>query len=215
MEVGMTPKIVLRNKTVWPSRMLLPFIRRIAREEFPGTTLANTRAKLHVTIGYNRGGKYYSYCSGHAYLNSSTCTINVPFPHPGRVFPVTDFCHVVGHEFGHCRGLKHKEMGWQHGGSCRRGTYSGDHYAWAKALPVPVVVKKATPTTAEKRVARLKAAEAAVVRWTRKRKLAETALKKWTKKARALAKLVAERQVETSPLAEAACGVASLSPPVV
>jgi len=211
-----TPVVALENHTKWPTRMLLPFVRRIAKEEFPGTRPTNYRTKVTVRVIYNRAGKDLNYCTGYAHLNSSRCTVRVPFPHPGKVFPVIDFCHVVGHEFGHCRGLEHKDMGWQHGGSCRRGTYSGDHYAWAKALPVPVVTKPPKPTTAEKRLAKLKAAETAVLVWTRKHKLATTKLKLWTRKARALAKLVAESPEPTvEPLAEAACGVDTLSPPVV
>lgn len=212
----MTPKVTIENETRWPTRMLLPFVRRIAREEFPGTTVANTRRGVVVRVVYNRAGKTFNYCTGYAHYNSSRCLVRVPFPHPGKVFPVIDFCHVVGHEFGHCRGLKHKDMGWQHGGSCRRGTYSGEHYAWAKALPVPVLLVKAKPTLAEKRLAKLKTAEAAVLTWTRKHKLAVTKLRLWTKKARALAKLVSETPAESAEtLAEAACGVDTLSPPVV
>lgn len=204
----MKMKITIKNSTAWPSAQLMPFIRRIAREEFPGTKPSNTRSALTVRIVYTRAGKQRrgDSCSGYAYFNSSWCKVRVPYPHPGRVFPVIDFCHVVGHEFAHCRGIKHAEMGWQHGDSCNRGSYSAEHYAWARELRVPTIpAKKPKPSTDDKRALRLKRAEAAVVTWTRKQKLAATKLKLWQRKVRALRKLTGVVADEQQQLAAAAC----------
>lgn len=184
--------------------MLRPIVTRIAREEFPGTKPSNTRRTVHVSIIYNRAGSWRSYCSGYAYLNSSTAVIRVPHAKHGKPFPVLDFAHIVGHEFGHCKGLKHADMGLHYGNSCARGTYSGPHYDWVKALPLPLPYpKKAAPSTDEKREKKLAAAKAAVLRWTRKRKLADTKLKYWVRRARTIEKTMA-KAAAASKVAEGA-----------
>ncbi len=195
----MRVKVIIKNDTRWQTKMLRPFITRIAREEFPGTKPTNTRRRVIVNIIYNRGNGD-GYCSGYAYLNSSQATVRVPNDQHGNRFPVLDFCHVVGHEFGHCKGLQHSEMGLHYGNSCKRGSYSNPHYEWAKALPVPLPVpKKKAPTTDQKRETALQAAHAAVERWTRKRKLADTKLKVWTRKVKTLEKRIASSRAACLP----------------
>lgn len=198
-------KVLIENNTSWPTRMLRPFVVRIAREEFPGTKPSNTRSRVRVVVGYNRGKGSFT-CSGHAYYNSSTAYVNVPNPayskdgrlrrkgEPHVSFPVLDFCHVVGHEFGHCKGLKHAAMGLHYD----RGPYSDTHYDWAKALPVPVVVEKRRPTTAERQAAELQRAQGHVQNWARKLKLATTKRKLWERRVRVL-----QRRIEG--FAVAAC----------
>lgn len=196
-------KVEIENRTAWPTKMLRPFVTRIAREEFPGTTPRNTRHTVTLKVVYNRG-KGAGYCSGYAFLRSSFAVVRVPHPKHGKPFPVLDFCHVVGHEFGHCKGITHAQMGLHYGNSCARGSYTNPHYAWATALPVPVLPVKVKPTVADKRAVKIKAAEAALVRWTRKQKLATTKLKLWTRKLRALER--ANVKATEPAAAIAACG---------
>lgn len=185
-------KLTIKNHTAWQTKMLRPFLARVAKEEFPGTKPGNTRRSLTVEIVYTRGGGRG--CSGYAYYNSSWSKIRVPAPWHGP-FPVLDFCHVAGHEFGHNKGLKHADMGLHYGNSCQRGAYTDDHYAWARDLPRPLpVAKPKAPTTDEKRAKVLLAAHRAMKRWQTKQKLAATKVKYWTRRVWVLEKRVATVQ---------------------
>ena len=183
-------KVRIVNKTTWQTKMLRPFVTRIAREEFSGTKPSNTRTRVTVEITYNKG-KGFQYCSGYAYYNTSTAYVYVPNAKYTKHFPVLDFCHVVGHEFAHCKGVKHADMGLHY----VRGDYSNKHYAWALTLPVPCPKPpKRAATTDEKRLRKLTLARAAVTRWTTKRKLAETKMKLWSRRVRAMERAIAKTE---------------------
>ena len=213
-------KITIRNETVWPTRMLRPFIVRVANYEFDGSTPKRRPRPLYVTISYGRSG---AGCSGHATLGGSRSTVRVPHPTSRAwraglndpvtgmyrrrtaadgpvVFPVRDFVHVLAHEFAHNVGIDHGGMGFHYGGSRRRPSKElfDRTFPWVASLPVPVVTKKVPPSPEVVRDKKLKVARAAVARWTRKRKLADTKLKYWTRRVTVL-----ERAVER--LATAAC----------
>ena len=184
-------KIRIQNDTVWQTKTLRPFIARIAREEFPGTKLTNTRRRVTVRISYTRGGGGYS--SGCAYYHSEEATVSVPHPKHGP-FPLIDFCVTVAHEFAHCRGVRHQQMGLHY----RRGEYANQHFAWALQLPEPKPKEKPKArTTNEKRAAALQAAHRAVKRWTSKAKLADTKLRYWRRRVKVLERRVA---VSTAPV---------------
>lgn len=202
----------IRNETLWRTADLKRIVDRIAKEEFPDERV---RARLRMRIVYCRAPYY---CSGHASYTNFTSTIRVPHPRsksrhnvkPGAPvqFPNLDFAHVVGHELAHNRGVRHQQMGMQY----KRGDYSDRYYWWAKEIPVRVQGGQRKLGTDQKRAARLKTAQAAVVRYQRRLKLDQTLLKKWQRKVRALERLVADTSRDI-PEAEAACPVVELPAP--
>lgn len=183
----MRTKLRIKNDTAWRTKDLRPFLLRILKSEFDGSTV-NRRPRWDYLfhIVYNRGGKDFSYCSGRAAIHGRWARIRVPNPvheNHAHAFPVLDFCYVVGHEVGHSIGLRHSQMGLHY----RRGAYSDQHYAWALELPVPQPkAPPKRPTIDARRAARLKTAQEAVTRWERKAKLAATKLKIWRRKVRRL-----------------------------
>lgn len=183
------------NKTHWMTRDLRRIAARVTREEFPRDRFGDRAKSISVHVGYNRAGSGSS--SGHAYYHSNWCTVNVP---SGRVDPV-DFAHVVAHELGHCKGLKHGHMA-PHMESTRwgkRSDYMRQHFAWAKAIEIrrTPVRTKARPTVDGKLAhARRMLAKAAT-----RAKRAQTLLNGWQRKVRYY-----ERKAP--PLALAACGPA-------
>lgn len=179
-------KLILDNQTEWQTRMLRPWVLRVARAEFDGTTPSRKDpGVLHVRIVYGRGRS--SSCSGLAWRGTKSSRIRVPHPKHGVPFPVLDFCHVLAHEFAHNRGFSHEHTRKQgYGGSTGKRT-EWMHKQWGHiALPVPLPKVAKTVPHAERVVARRTAkiaeAEQKVAEWGRKVKLAQTKVRVWKRK---------------------------------
>lgn len=198
----------LINKTEWDTRALRSILLRVAKEEFERSPERIKR--LHVTVQYARRNGYW--VTGRAYVGGSTSRLMVP--RPGRCkraeikdnkavrdangapiwredFPALDFAITAAHEFGHNRGLQHRQMAFHHRCHSR---YAHEHFAWADKLVVLPKAPRARPTLDEKRAKELAKAQAAVKRCERRAKLAQTLLKKWTRRVREL-----ERRIAASP----------------
>jgi hypothetical protein len=93
------------------------------------------------------------------------------------------YAHVVLHEIGHCRGLKHGEM--------HRSAFHAYSYdvAWAAGIAIRAKPVAARATPDDRRSERIASAEkiasAKVAQWTTKAKLAATKLRVWRRKLRA------------------------------
>lgn len=182
----------LANKTRWQTRDLRRIAVRVIREEFPKARFANRAKSFTVYVGYNRGGGGWS--SGHALYNSNHCYVNIPkheTPDP------VDFAHVVAHEAGHCKGLRHGHMPPHMGDSTgHRSDYVKQHFAWAKPLTIRRVEKKTKVKTPDTKLVH---AETMLALATTRRKRAATLETKWRQKVRYYMRRV------TAGLASAAC----------
>jgi hypothetical protein len=178
--------VILENKTHWRTADLRRIAQRVCREEFPRERFGDRWRQMRLVVGYNRAGSGSS--SGHAYYGGRTAYVNVPSGNVGKgnvghVNPV-DFAHVVAHEFGHCKGLRHGRMP-PHMESTRwgqRSDYIRQHFAWAAALPIRKVEpkRKVRPAADEK----LAHAERMLARAVTREKRAATLRKKWQAKVR-------------------------------
>lgn len=182
----------IENKTHWKTADLRRIAQRVCREEFPRDRFGDKWRTMRVVVGYNRAGSGGS--SGHAYYNSRTAYVNVPSGNvfggrlkedrgAGHVDPV-DFAHVVAHEFGHCKGLRHGHMAPHMEGTKwgERTDYMRRHFAWAALLPIrkQEPARKARPTVDDK----LAHAERMLARAVTREKRAATLRKKWQVKVR-------------------------------
>lgn len=167
------------NKTKWDSKHIAAFIRRVAEEEFDPERLK--LLKVRVRTGRRSAAShdaYPGYVSGHAYYNRNFMQLNLPVRTVDRI----DLCHVIAHEFAHCRGLKHGAA--MNSSRYRRIGNWRERYAWAETLPLEKTTAakpvKAVGTAAD--ALKLTHAHAKVEEWERKVKAATTHLKRWQRK---------------------------------
>lgn len=160
----MRVKLEIVNSTHWSTRDLRRFMIRCARKE------GVTHAKVYVR--YNR--QVHGSCSGVAYRNSYVARICLPTQSIDRV----DMAHVIAHEFGHLRGVTHRQM--SDDPHYRRVGRWRSIYEWAEQLPLAKQAMKATPrATGSDKLAH---AKSKLAEWTSKAKRVNTKLLKWKRK---------------------------------
>jgi hypothetical protein len=163
--------IILHNKTHWRDDHLRAFILRGARLIFA----PSDHAVIECRVVYTR---QHHWCTGVATIGGRCMTIRVPKLQVDK----TDLAHVVVHELGHNRGLRHNEMRCGGAKWYRVGNWR-ERYAWGEELPLevkPPVVKPSRRPVAEK----LEHAQRGLDRWVRKQKLATTKVRAWKRQVR-------------------------------
>lgn len=187
----------LVNRTHWRTADLRRIAARVVREEFPKDRFGDRAKKIQVHVGYNRQGANGS-CSGYAHYHANWCTVNVSSVRVDSV----DFAHVVAHELGHCKGLRHGHMPPHMESTTwgRRSGYMRAHFAWAGSIEVRRQPEKRKVRPAVD--AKLSHARRMFAKASTRAKRAQTVLKKWQRKVRYY-----ERQVVALPTAACAATV--------
>lgn len=161
------------NHTHWNTADLRRIIVQVAQDELT----PEERKHMVVTVKYNRQ-KDNGYCSGHAWLLSYSCNVNVP----SGVINSRSLAMVTAHEFAHCRGWDHQKMR----GMARYHKSSWPGYDWAEGIDVrrkedkkPARLKGAALADQQ-----LKKSQAKLTAWQRRAKLAAKKVKTWQHKVR-------------------------------
>lgn len=171
--------IQIQNDTHWATRDLRRFVTRLSNEILDDNyrvthPVIRVRFGHHTPKHYREGAEGYS--SGHAYVHGSFAHISVPKIGVDKI----DLAHTIAHEFGHLRGMRHRDMTggalWYRIGNWR------EIYAWADALPLGKKTVRAKATADERRKAKFLSMEARLRIWESKERRAKNAIKKLRRK---------------------------------
>jgi hypothetical protein len=176
-------KIEIENRTHWRTADLRRFAVRAANDVFePGE-----KPLLRLRVVYGR--KYVTGCAGIGGIRS---TIRIPKREVDR----RALALVLVHEFGHNRGLEHRQM---HGSRWDWVADWRERYAWGETLPLePRPVKRRERVTGIALAESRREKVAALLQsWQRRLKRAQTAVRKCQRRLRYYDKRTAALRPQT------------------
>jgi len=180
----------ITNETHWRTDQLKKIIQRVAKVELADCPAYQKRA-LRIEIVYTRPADWVSdktYSTGRASVGGTWVKLRIP----REKIDHTDFAYVVGHEFGHTRGLRHDRMNGRRAYD-RSVAGNREMYSWAEEYPIDRKPVKEKPSLDVIQAIRASRTELAIGRWQVKLKRAQTALKKLNKRARYYEKVLASK----------------------
>jgi dual-action HEIGH metallo-peptidase len=175
----------IANQTNWNTRDIARLIRRCA--ELENVSLKYAR----VTVKNRRkGGWKLGHCQYGTLLNPRVRMLLL-IPKESAVDSI-QLAHVISHELGHAKGLRHTDMR-----NIRYGWVDGwkEYYGWATEYTIAVKPAPVQPSIEDRRAQRLVHARTMLRRAATRARRALTIEKKWKRRVTALCRAEAVIQV--------------------
>lgn len=177
----------ITNVTHWETRDIMRLIYRVAQDELD---VGQLKRRGHVTIKYRRSNYNRLGDCHYGTPRNPMVQMRLFLPREGEVSSV-QLAKVIAHEFGHAKGLRHRDMqntryGWVEGWK-ERYAYAQAFHITAKKSAVKLPREEAL---AKRRQASVVKATKMVRKWETSVKRANTLLKKWRSRLKAAEKRV-------------------------
>ena len=166
----------IANHTDWNTRDIARLIRRCAELEDVSLKYARITVKNRRNGGWKLG-----HCTYGTMLNPRVrMLLLIP---KGPAVDSVQLAHVIAHELGHAKGLRHSDMK-----TIRYGWVDGwrEYYGWAAEYTIAAKPEPVQPTVEDRRALRLEHAKQMLRRAATRSRRAATIEKRWKRRVTAL-----------------------------